>query len=110
MDSLLIFCPPSIVDEVIKTIKSVGIAIDIIGEVVESPKHGILIENGKEIDMTQRYRESAYTRVKQVVGDKAPLDKEKLMAKTKIAAAAALEKSEHLVQYILKEQRANEQT
>ncbi len=110
MDSLLIFCPPSIVDEVIATIKSVGIAIDIIGEVVESPKHGILIENGKEIDMTPRYRESAYTRVKQVVGDKAPLDKEKLMAKTKIAAAAALEKSEHLVQYILKEQRANEQT
>ena len=110
MDSLLTFCPPSITEEVIETIKSVGIAIDIIGEVVETPKHGILIENGKEVDMTPRYRESAYTRVKQVVGDTAPLDKEKLIAKTKTAAAAALKKSEQLVQYILKEPRASEQT
>jgi hydrogenase expression/formation protein len=110
MDSLLTFCPSSIAEEVIETINSVGIAIDIIGEVVETPKHGILIEKGKEIDMTPRYRESAYTRVKQVVGDKAPLDKEKLMAKTKTAATAAIKKSEQLVQYILKEQSPSEQT
>jgi len=108
MDSLLIFCPQSAVEVVIKTIKTVGVPIDIIGEVIETPKQGILLEHGKPIDMTLQYRESAYTRVKQVVGETAPLDKEDLMEKVEKAAVSAIKKSEQLIQFILTEQGTDE--
>jgi len=110
MDSLLIFCPQSAVEAVIKAIKDVGVLIDVIGEVVETPKQGILLENGKPVDMTLRYRESAYTRVKQVVGETAPPDKEVLMEKVEKAAVSAIEKSEQLIQFVLKERSADEST
>ena len=103
MDSLLIFCPRNVVEEVINAIKNVGVLIDEIGKVIETPKQGILLENGKPVDMSLRYRESAYTRVKQVVGDTAPPDKDVLMEKVEKAAVSAIEKSEELIQFILKE-------
>jgi len=110
MDSLLIFCPQSATEDVIKAVRNVGVPIDTIGEVIATPKQGILLEHGKQVDMALRYRESAYTRVKQVVGDTAPPDKEVIMAKTVRAAASAIEKSEQLVQFILQERRADEHT
>lgn len=108
MDSLLIFCPQSTAEDVIKAVGDVGVAIDVIGEVIETPKRGILLDNGKEVDMTLRYRESAYTRIKQFVGDTAPPDKDAIMAQTERAAALAIEKSEKLVQFILQEPKAGE--
>lgn len=108
MDSLLIFCPQSIAEDVINIIGDVGVAVDVIGEVIETPKRGVLLDSGKEVDMTLRYRESAYTRIKQLVGDISPPDKDVLMAQTKRAADLAIEKSEKLVQFILQEQKADE--
>ncbi|MFQ6125616.1 MAG: AIR synthase-related protein [Candidatus Heimdallarchaeota archaeon] len=108
MDSLLIFCPRIIAEDVINIVGAVGVAIDVIGEVVETPKRGILFENGKEVDMTLHYRESAYTRIKQLVGNTTPPDKDALMAQTKRAATLAIEKSEKIVQFILQEQKAGE--
>ena len=109
MDALLIFCPENIEALVLDCIKKIGIKIDIIGEVISDPKKGILIDkNGEEKDLHPKFREAAYTKIKKVVGETAPKDKEEMMEKAREAAELAIEKAEKVVKFIKQRQKFTE--
>jgi len=109
MDALLIFCPENVVDPVLDCIKRIGVKIDVIGEVINTPKKGILIDKtGEEKDLHPKFREAAYTKIKKVVGETAPKDKEEMMRRTKEAARLAVEKVEKVVKFIKQRQNFSE--
>ena len=68
LDALLVIAPPKNAEEIMKAIRAKGVRIDIVGEVKEG-SGAWLVENGQEKDFTPKFRESAYTPVKKVVGD-----------------------------------------
>ncbi|MFX0162690.1 MAG: AIR synthase-related protein [Candidatus Hodarchaeota archaeon] len=109
MDALLIFCPENIEGSVLNCIKKIGIKIDVIGKVTSDPKKGILIDkNGEEKDLHPKFREAAYTKIKKVVGETAPKDKEEMMERAREAAELAIEKAEKVVKFIKQRQKFTE--
>jgi hydrogenase expression/formation protein len=103
LDALLIIAPREHADEIMAAVRSRGVAIDIVGEVKEG-SGAWLIENGAEKDFTPRFRESAYTPVKKVVGEETPMTFEEMQRKVDKAALNAVGKKEKMLARI----RANE--
>ena len=101
LDSLLIFTPPDHARAIIETVSRAGVQIDLIGEVVDEPKQGILIRGNKREVLRPLFRESAYTRIKKVVGEQAPQDLEEKKRKIEAAYSQALQKREAVIRYIL---------
>ncbi len=100
LDSLLIFAPPGYADELTCVVKKAGVEIDIIGEVVEKPKHGILMRNGKKENLTPRFRESGYTKIKKLIGEETPINLEEMKEGVINAFEMAVEKRDEIVRYI----------
>jgi hydrogenase expression/formation protein len=100
IDSLLIFNPPEFSAEILSALRNAKIKSDIIGTVVEKPKEAKLISDGETKPLQPHYREAAYTKVKKLIGEETPKNKEKLMNKTAHAAQEAIEKSERIIKMI----------
>jgi hydrogenase expression/formation protein len=77
-------------------VRSKGVNIDIVGEVKEG-SGAYLVEHGVERDFTPKFRESAYTPVKKVVGEETPMTFEEMQKKVDAAARHAIEKKERMV-------------
>ena len=97
LDSLLIISPPEHADVILSCIRNNGVAADIVGKIVEG-EGAELIMGGKSHDFTPRFRESAYTPIKKLVGEKTPRDFEKMKKDVDMAAAQAIEKKKHIVE------------
>lgn len=100
-DSLMLIVPPEISDEVIKTIKSVNVPIDIIGEVDDEGSPRLINEDGSVETLTPLFREAAYTKIKKLVGDTTPEDFEIMKDKVQKAADNAINKKDKVIDYIL---------
>jgi hydrogenase expression/formation protein len=96
LDALLIIAPREHSEAIMSAVKSKGVNIDIVGEVTEG-RGAYIIENGAERDFTPRFRESAYTPVKKVVGEETPMAFEEMARKVDVAAAHAIEKKERML-------------
>ncbi len=96
LDALLIIAPPENAEEIMKAVRSKGVMIDIVGEVKEG-NGAYLVENGVEKDFTPKFRESAYTPVKKVVGEDTPMTFEEMKKKVDEAAINAIKKKERMV-------------
>lgn len=96
LDALLIIAPRENADVIMKAVRSRGVAIDIVGEVKEG-SGAYLVENGVEKDFTPKFRESAYTPVKKVVGEDTPMTFEEMQKKVDEAALNAIRKKELMV-------------
>jgi hydrogenase expression/formation protein len=96
LDALLIIAPPKNAELIMKAIREKGVRIDIVGEVKEG-SGAWLVEDGKEKDFTPKFRESAYTPVKKVVGDETPKTFEEMQHKVDQAARHAIEKKERMI-------------
>jgi hydrogenase expression/formation protein len=70
IDSLLIIAPEESYHEIAQTIRSTGVNINAIGY-VEDGLGAELNVDGKSTDFEPRFRESAYTPIKKVVGQDA---------------------------------------
>ncbi len=68
LDSLLVICPEGLVKDIKQVINAHDIRIDEIG-VVEAGEGAELVVDGKRADFRPKFRESAYTPVKQAVGE-----------------------------------------
>ncbi|MEA1908410.1 MAG: AIR synthase-related protein, partial [Euryarchaeota archaeon] len=79
LDALLLIAPPDAAPDIMDAIRARGVAVDLVGEVVEGTG-AELIYNGEVHDFTPRFRESAYTPIKKLVGDTAPEDYAKMQA------------------------------
>lgn len=105
LDSLLIFTPEENALEIAEAVRKAGVLIDIIGEVVEEPKQGILKRGNKRELLKPLFRESAYTKIKQMVGEQAPEDLEGKKSRIESAFREALQKKEAVIRHIEKREK-----
>ncbi|MDI6896399.1 AIR synthase-related protein [Methanocella conradii] len=96
LDALLIIAPRENADVIMKAIRDRGVKIDIVGEVKEG-SGAYLVEDGVEKDFTPKFRESAYTPVKKVVGEETPMSFEEMKEKVDRAALHAIQKKERMI-------------
>lgn len=101
LDALLIFCSEAVSGQICSKIREQGIKIEIIGEVNKQKNQIILITENGEAKLFPRFRESAYTPIKQAVGEEVEEDVKQAMAK-KIEGCAnlALQKRAKFVEWI----------
>ncbi len=97
LDSLLVIAPPEYADEILECVRNKGVAIDIVGEVKEG-KGAELIVDGEIRDFTPRFRESAYTPIKKLVGEKTPRNFEAMKRAVDKAAEEAVERKRRVVE------------
>jgi hydrogenase expression/formation protein len=97
LDALLIIAPPEHANEILSCIWKNGVAADIVGKIVKG-KGAELIMGGESHDFTPRFRESAYTPIKKLVGEKTPGDFEEMKKAVDKAARQAIEKKKHIVE------------
>jgi hydrogenase expression/formation protein len=97
LDALLIIAPPEHANEILSCIWKNGVAADIVGKIVKG-KGAELIMGGESHDFTPRFRESAYTPIKKLVGEKTPGDFEEMKKAVDKAARQAIDKKKHIVE------------
>lgn len=105
IDSLLVICPENIAARVIQTAADVGVRMHIVGRIEErSPDKfdTALISGAEEKEFRPMFRESAYTPLKKVIGEKAPRNFESMKKEINAAAEAAIEKRHKIVEKIRK--------
>jgi hydrogenase expression/formation protein len=102
LDALLIIAPPEYADEIIECIREKGVSIDVVGK-VEKGGGAELIVNGKSCDFTPRFRESAYTPIKKLVGEKTPKNFDEMREAVDRAAAQAIKKKGRIVKRLKRE-------
>jgi len=96
LDALLIIAPPEQVDDILECVRKKGVAVDIVGKVVVGEGAELLV-NGEVHDFTPRFRESAYTPIKKLVGEKTPRNFDEMKRAVDVAAAQAIEKKKHII-------------
>jgi hydrogenase expression/formation protein len=101
MDALVIFTSPNDADLVLKPLKRKGIKADIVGQVVENPKVGVLIsDKGKQI-LTPSFREVGYTATMKVFSEELPQEYNQMLKKLEEAKQRSIEKSKKVINFIL---------
>ncbi len=101
LDSLLIIAPEEYAEDIVKTIESADVKIAVIGKIVHGSGAEIIID-GQVRDFTPRFRESAYTPIKKMIGDKNPRDFEEMKKAIDSAAMEAIEKKRRVVDMVRK--------
>jgi hydrogenase expression/formation protein len=101
IDSLMVISPPDVAVEVKKVVKRAGVKVVEAGW-VEDGRGSYFIKDGNKLPLEPRFRESAYTPLKKVVGERTPLDFEEMKKKVDLAAKAAVEKKRKVVERIRK--------
>ncbi|VVB92417.1 Thiamine-monophosphate kinase [uncultured archaeon] len=97
LDALLIIAPPGHADEILGCIRDKNVAIDIVGKVEEGEGAELMI-NGEKHEFTPRFRESAYTPIKKLVGEKTPQNFDVMREAVDKAATQAVEKKKKIVE------------
>jgi len=99
IDSLLIVAPAQLEAEIKTTLNGV-IKVDEVGH-VESGSGAEALRDGERFTITPKFRESAYTPVKKVVGEHADAREiQQMRARVDLAAARALSKKEQMIAYL----------
>lgn len=101
IDSLMVICPPDVAQEVKRVVSAAGVKIEEVGW-VEKGKGAYLLEDEKKVPIKPRFRESAYTPLKKVVGEEEPRDFEEMRRKVDEAVLKAIEKKRMVVEMIRK--------
>jgi Hydrogenase maturation factor len=99
LDALLVIAPEEYAEDIMNTIRSADVDISIIGKVVEGTGAEVIID-GEARDFTPRFRESAYTPIKKMIGDENPRDFEEMKKAIDRAALNAIEKKRRVVEMV----------
>jgi hydrogenase expression/formation protein len=102
LDSLLLIVPPEHEQEILETVQNAGVDIATVGYVEEGQGAELVID-GQRRDFTPRFRESAYTPIKKMVGDTTPADFEAMSKAVDRAAEEAISKKRRLVEMLGKQ-------
>lgn len=94
LDSLLIFCPEENKDKIRKVLES-KVKVAEVGRVINGDKATL---DGE--DFSPKFRESAYTEIKKVIGETAPEEEEEFKEGAKEAALRAQKKIKEVVEYV----------
>jgi hydrogenase expression/formation protein len=101
IDALLIIAPREEAGKIAQTIRGAGVAVDEIGW-VEEGEGARLKMDGRMSNFEPRFRESAYTPIKKVVGQEAQRNVEEMIKQVDLAAEKAVEKKQHFMRKIRK--------
>ena len=99
IDALLIIAPQEEAEEIARTIRRAGVAIDEIGSVQEG-EGAKLHMDGTVTDFSPRFREAAYTPIKKAVGQDARREIAEMTARVDQAALNAVEKKRKFIDRI----------
>jgi hydrogenase expression/formation protein len=99
IDALLIIAPPEGAEEIKKTIRGSGVAVEEIG-MVEEGEGALLHIDGQTTDFAPRFREAAYTPIKKAVGQDAQRNVAEMTRLVNKAAMNAVEKKRLFVEKI----------
>jgi len=102
LDALLIFCPSNISGKIISDLKNNGIKCAEIGIVDSSNQVSITYGDDHKKNILPKFRESAYTKIKQEVGEETPDLQFQMEKQIEMAASKALEKRKEIIEYIKK--------
>jgi hydrogenase expression/formation protein len=100
LDALLIYCSEDISALIISDLKEKNVKCDEIGYVDDSNQVNMIYENKNQTEILPRFRESAYTKIKQEIGEKTPAEKEEMEKCIEKAAEKALKKRMDIIEYI----------
>ncbi|MBY9007441.1 MAG: hypothetical protein KGD63_11855 [Candidatus Lokiarchaeota archaeon] len=100
LDSLLIYCSPDDSKGITQLLRKNNIKCNEIGYVDDSKTVSIIFEGEDSKEFLPKFRESAYTKIKQEIGEETPVHIEKMEEKINHAAEQALEKRKKIITYI----------
>lgn len=100
IDSLMVVCDAETAELVKSAVKEAGVRIEEVGWVEKGRKGAFVVEGGEIREIKPRFRESAYTPLKKVVGEETPPDFEEMRRKVDEAARKALEKKKKALELI----------
>ncbi|WP_456327894.1 AIR synthase-related protein [Archaeoglobus sp.] len=101
IDSLMVICDEETCRDVKKVVRSVGVRIEEVGW-VEKGEGAYIVEGGVKKPLKPKFRESAYTPIKKVVGEETPKNLEDMMRKIDKAVEEAMKKKENIVRRLKK--------
>lgn len=100
LDALLIYCSEKVSEIIISDLGKNGIRCAEIGYVDDSNKVSMIFENEDKKDILPRFRESAYTKIKQEIGEQTPKSIDEMENRIEKAAIEALNKRKKVIEYI----------
>jgi hydrogenase expression/formation protein len=104
LDALLVFCPPAGRETILARLREAGVRAEVIGEVVAGS--GIeFVDTGGAVSVEPSFRESAYTKVKQVIGEATPARVAEMEVALRQAATQAQAKRQWVVDLLREEHR-----
>lgn len=96
LDSLLVICPPEMVNDIKDVLKSKNVRMEEIGYVEEGA--GVeMVEDGINKKFEPKFRESAYTPIKKVVGEVKPANFEDMTEKIDKSVKKAIGKRDRMI-------------
>lgn len=107
LDALLIYCPESISDQIVRDLATKNIKCAEIGYVDSSNQVNMIYDGEEKKSILPQFRESAYTKIKQEVGDETPESKLEMEKQIEKAATQSLEKRKKIIDYIRKQSALN---
>ncbi len=102
LDALLIYCKPDIAETIIEDLSKKNIQCAEIGIVDESTTVSIVFKGEGKKKILPKFRESAYTKIKQKIGEEDPKTKVEMEKKVEMAALDSLEKRKRIIEFIRK--------
>lgn len=100
LDALLIYCPEKYTKKIINDLKENNIQCAQIGYVDDSKQISMIFKDESKKKILPRFRESAYTKIKQEIGEKTPETIKLMEDRIKNAAEQALSKRKEIIKYI----------
>jgi hydrogenase expression/formation protein len=100
LDALLIYCSEKVSEIIISDLGKNRIRCAEIGYVDDSNKVSMIFENEDKKDILPRFRESAYTKIKQEIGEQTPKSIDEMENRIEKAAIEALNKRRKVIEYI----------
>jgi len=103
LDALLIYCSDSISEQIISDLAAINIKCAEIGYVDNSNQVTMIYEGEEKRSILPQFRESAYTKIKQEIGEETPELKIEMEKKIEEAATEALKKRQKIIDFIKKQ-------
>ncbi len=103
LDALLIYCSDRISEQIISDLAAINIKCAEIGYVDNSNQVTMIYEGEEKRSILPQFRESAYTKIKQEIGEETPELKLEMEKKIEKAATMALKKRQKIIDYIKKQ-------
>ena len=107
LDALLIYCSGNISKQIISDLAAKNIKCAEIGYVDNSNQVNMIYEGEEKQSVLPQFRESAYTKIKQEIGEDPPELKLEMESKIEKAASEALKKRQKIINYIKKQSVLN---